>query len=213
MNKTELTKLLHKEYHTTFKNIFGEKGFKRFKTNNYIRITTDDIVHEIDIQKHRWDTRFTFNINVFPLFLESDTMYYAFGGIRSGMFKTGNDFWWQYSTEIEMKHSLSDALELFQNTILPWFDRLNNVYDLYAYLQSPDHLFIPYRFHPGDNSHKKEKAYILLKTGDVQQAYKLLDAELKKEIQSYETVNHYLDEVTQQNYTKFKIDQHKYKFS
>ena len=203
MDKAELTKLLHKNYHVMAKNSFAENGFKWFKTNDYIRVTDDDIVQWINIQKHSWDTKFTYNIAVFPLFIESDFMYFAFGGIRIGHFEHGCDFWQDYSSETDMSNSLSISLKLIQDKVFPFFDTINSSVKLLKYLQSPNSLFEDYKHMP--TNYNKETGLLYLRSGDSEAAYKSLDAKTISDIKNCDTENIYLNNIIKKNYEQFKI--------
>lgn len=141
MNKTELTKVLHKEYHLKFKASMSDHGFKRYKSNDYLRVTTDNIAQRINIQKHSWDVMFTFNITVFPLFFESAFMYFAFGGLRIGQFKTGNDHWSRYSNKDEICAALMDIDDLFRSQIFLFYDRIDSADRLYNYVTDEASIF------------------------------------------------------------------------
>lgn len=209
MNKKELTRLLHKKYHVLFRNSFAGHSFKRFKTNDYIRITQDDIIQWINIQKHSWDTEFTFNLIVFPLFIKSEYMYFAFGGIRAGKFKSGNDFWWKYANEYEIDNSLQSCLDLFESKIFPFFNIIRDSKGLYDYLNSDKNLFESYKYHPND--HTKDVGLLLARMGDEENAMKFIDGEIQQQIGFYGSLDNYLNEIIRSGYEKFKIDKNKYK--
>jgi hypothetical protein len=214
MTKTELTKLLHKEYHLRFKDLFAKNQFKRHKSNDYMRITGDNLLQRINIQKDSWDTGFTFNIMVFPLYLKADDLYYAFGGIHGCEFKQGrrtaNDNMWRYSDESEMENSLTEVFNIIQTKIMPLLDQIYDTENLINYLNLTENLFISYKYHPGHSD--KEMGILLLKTGNEDLANELLDSEMKNEIKKFESVNAYFEYVLQENYSQFKIDGKKYKY-
>lgn len=209
MNKKELTKLLHKKYHGLFRDTLVSHSFKRYKTNNYVRITRDDIIQSINIQKHSWDTEFTFNLTVFPLFFESEFMYFAFGGIRGGKFKNGTDFWWKYANEEQMDSSLQDSLDLFESKILPFFDNIRDSKSLFNYLNSANNLFESYKYHPMD--HKNNIGLLMARMGDTDNAIKFIDSNILSQIRMYDSFNTYLEKIINSGYEKFNIDKEKYK--
>ena len=183
MDKIELTKLLHKNFHHIGKTIFPQNGFKRYKDKFYIRETDDDILQLIEIQKHSWDTKFTYNICIFPLFFKSENLYYAFGGIRIGMFKSGKDYWWDYSTESEINKSLVESLELINSKVINFFNSINNCDRLLKYLDTKDCLFESYKYRPKDYDNSIGLLY--LKKGDKEMAHKFLNNETINEIKKF----------------------------
>lgn len=201
MQKKELTNELHKLYHNKAKNIFAESNFKRFKTNDYMRITEDDILQWINIQKHSWDIKFTFNIGVFPLFYKSDFIYYAFGGIRIWKFILDRwDYWWNYLTEYDRENSLNESLNIFKSEVLPFLDSIGNSKKLYNHLNSENNLF-------GENHGErwdKNLELLLLKRENID------NFKWNNQINSHDSLKLEFLSTINENYNKFKIDKKKY---
>lgn len=200
MKKPELTKLLHKKYHTMAKELFAKNGFKRFKTNDYIRITEDDIVQWINIQKHSWDTEFTYNIIIFPLFISTDFMYFAFGGVRiSQLIPCKIDYWRKYPDEEHIESALADSLKVIEQKVFPYFDSIHN---------SENSVL---GFHT--NNSYNDLGLLHLRIGDIGNAHKFLNEQTVENIKKYESEKDYIKATIQENYDKFKINKEKYKQS
>lgn len=203
MNKPELTKVLHKEYHKQFKPAMELHSFKRYKTNDYLRVTPDHIAQLINIQKHSWDLSFTFNITIFPLYFPSDFMYFAFGGPRIGYFKKRSDFWWRYDTITELKKSLDDVEQLFYNKIFSYYDNIGDSQKLVSYLNSKSCALEPSRY-------PDQVGLLYMYLGDSTNAKKYLDAEQLKKIDAFVNPSEYFRKVVEENYKQFGIDPEKY---
>jgi hypothetical protein len=203
LDKKELTKILHKNYHGIFKETYKNNGFKKYKTNDYINMTEDNIIQMITIQKHSFKTEFTFNIAIFPLFIKTDFFYFAFGGIRIGDFIKGNDFWWDYSNEYILKESLNNSLNIIQNKIFPFFHSINNSNKLLKHLNSKNCMFKGYKHNK--NNHHNDIGLLYLKNGEKSNANKYLNNETKNEITKYRTEEEYLNNIIITNMEKYKI--------
>ena len=157
----------------------------------------------INIQKHSFETKFTFNIGIFPLFIKSDFLYFAFDGIRIGEFINGNDFWWDYSDEYIIKESLNNSLNIIQNKIFPFFQSINNSNNLLKHLNSKNCMFKDYKYNV--NNKDNDIGLLYLKTGEKGNANKYLSNETQNEINKYKTEEEYLNNIIKTNKEKYKI--------
>jgi Domain of unknown function (DUF4304) len=104
-------------------------GFKKHKSNNIIRLTSENILQSINFQKSRWGgDLFYVNINVIPLqFLQQS--FFGEGGIRiesltQDLEKNGRSSF-NFSHQVNARASFADIRLSMKEKIIPWLDMLS----------------------------------------------------------------------------------------
>lgn len=101
-------------------------GFKKFKSNNIIRLSSENILQSINFQKSRWGGDFFYvNINVIPLqYLRQS--FFGEGGIRieslTQDFETDS---FNFSHQLNAQASLREIQVNIEEKVIPWLNMLS----------------------------------------------------------------------------------------
>lgn len=104
-------------------------GFKKYKSNNIIRLTSQNILQSINFQKSRWGGDFLYvNINVIPLqFLQQS--FFGEGGIRieslTQDLEKNSRSSFNFSHQVNARASFADIRLSMKEKIIPWLDMLS----------------------------------------------------------------------------------------
>lgn len=104
-------------------------GFKKYKSNNIIRLTSQNILQSINFQKSRWGGDFLYvNINVIPLqFLRQS--FFGEGGIRieslTQDLEKNSRSSFNFSHQVNARASFADIRLSMKEKIIPWLDMLS----------------------------------------------------------------------------------------
>ena len=118
-----------------------ENGFIKYKTNAYIRLSKNDLLEYINIQKEAHGSRtFTLNIAAIPFYVPHDYITLGFGN-RLGCFVKNRDFWWDYQNETIAKESFENVVAALEQYVMPWFHKYEDenvfldtlIHDMYMY--------------------------------------------------------------------------------
>lgn len=99
------------------------QGFRKWKTNAYVRRNSIGLLEYIDLQKERYGSKtFTVNYAIMPLYIPAEYMIIGFGD-RLGSFLSGKDIWWDYADEEAAKVSFQNVVQAISRYLLPWFQK------------------------------------------------------------------------------------------
>lgn len=144
------------------------KGFKLYKTSNYVRLNSIGLVEYINLQKESHGSRtFCVNFCLFPLYVPHPFITIGYGN-RVGSYIRGRDFWWSYHDTSTAEKSFENVVAALDQYIMPWYEEHNNE-DVYY-----DEL-ITKKYQLG-NSHIEWAVHRFIKNNDIYGAKHFLDS-------------------------------------
>ncbi len=143
-----------------FRCLFERKCFFKYKTNVYIRLSKNDLLEYINIQKEAYGSRtFTLNIAVIPFYVPHDYVTLGFGN-RLECFVKNRDFWWDYKNETIAKESFENVIAALEQYVMPWFHKYE---DENVFLDTLIHDMYGFKFY-----YLEWIAYMFIKRNDIQ---------------------------------------------
>lgn len=144
------------------------KGFKLYKTSNYVRLNSIGLVEYINLQKEAHGSRtFTVNFCLFPLYVPHPFITIGYGN-RVGSYIRGRDFWWSYHDMSAAEKSFENVVAALDQYIIPWYEEHNNEGVYYDEL-------ITKKYQLG-NSHIEWAVHRFIKNNDISGAKHFLDS-------------------------------------
>lgn len=99
------------------------QGFKKYKTNAYVRKNEIDLLEYVDFQKEQYGSKtFTVNLAVMPLYVPREYIVFGFSR-RLGELICRRDIWWDFADGSACAASMENVKNALERFALPWFQR------------------------------------------------------------------------------------------
>lgn len=154
-------------------------SFKKYKSNNIVRLSSDGILQSINFQKSRWGGDFFYvNINVTPLqFLQKS--FFGEGGNRieslTQDLEKNNKSSFNFTHQLNARASLRDIQLAVEEKIIPWLNMLSTPQGILEFEseahESQRKFIFPYYY---SRFNKEEKAFLHLAVEGYTNAHQLL---------------------------------------
>ena len=97
------------------------RGFKKYRTNAYIRRNAVDVLEYLNLQKEQYGSKtLTVNYALIPLYVPHDFLSFDLGD-RLGMLICGRDVWWDFANDRVAEISFRNIMKAVDEILLPWF--------------------------------------------------------------------------------------------
>lgn len=108
----------------------ASQGFRKYKTNAYVRRSGIDVLEYIDLQKEHYGSKtFTLNLAVMPLYTsayEPRDVVAFYVSHRLGELICRRDLWWDFADERACAASMENVCAALERYGLPWFRRMSD---------------------------------------------------------------------------------------
>lgn len=187
------SKDFNKEYNAYIGEALKPYGFRKYKTGNLLRITSDRVLQCINIQKSA-GFEFYINLTVLPITMVL-TDFSGETGIRAQQLQPvfqydHNTTRFSYATKFLAIKSFKEILSFLESKVIPWFDFLSNLKAILRYEKSDaikNHKFLKPLFR---DEFSVPYGYLLLATENFTEARSYFSRILQK---ANENPKHYLN--------------------